>query len=116
MRVFGSRCWYVLPGHKVKKLDSRAREARFVGYASSSKGYNLWDEDLGRMVASRNVRFDENVTDVDTDSETDEDVQKVPATEVKSVPVFARPADDTEGPGDTPNNENNDSPVVSSGT
>ncbi len=67
-------CWYVLPGHKVKKLDSRAREAIFVGYASSSKGYKLWDEDLRRMVVSRSVRFDESVTDtvdVDTDSETD---------------------------------------------
>ncbi len=50
--------------------------------------------------------------DVDTDSETDEEVQTVPAIEVKSVPVLARPSDDTEGPGDTPNNENNDSPVV----
>ncbi len=60
------------------------------------------------MVVWRSVRFDESVTDivdVDTDSETDEEVQTVPATEVKSVPVFARPSDDTEGPGDTPNNE-----------
>ncbi len=39
-------------------------------------------------------------------------VQTVPAAEVKSVPVLARPSDDTEDPGDTPNNENNDSPVV----
>ncbi len=34
---------------------------------------------------SRSVRFDESVTDivdVDTDSETDEEVQTVPATEV----------------------------------
>ncbi len=48
------------------------------------------------MVVSRSVRFDESVTDtvdVDTDSETDEEVQTVPATEVKSVPVLARPSD-----------------------
>ncbi len=60
------------------------------------------------MVVSRSVRFDESVTDtvdVDTDSDTDEEVQTVPATEVKSVSVLARPSDDTEGPGDTPNNE-----------
>ncbi len=47
--------------------------------------------------------FDESVTDtvdVYTDFETDEEVQTVPATEVKSVPVLARPSDDTEGPGD----------------
>ncbi len=50
------------------------------------------DEDLRRMVVSRSVRFDESVTDtvdVDTDSETDEEVQTVPATEVKSFPVLA---------------------------
>ncbi len=65
-----------------------------LGYASSSKGYKLWDEDLRRMVVSRSVRFDESVTDIvdiDTDSETDEEVQTVPATEVKSVPVLAGP-------------------------
>ncbi len=46
------------------------------------------------MVVSRSVRFDESVADtvdVDTDSETDEEVQTVPATEMKSVPVLARP-------------------------
>ncbi len=67
------------------------------------------------MSCRASVRFDESVTDtadVDTDSVTDEEVQTVPATEVKSVPVLARPSDDTEDPGDTPNNENNDSPVV----
>ncbi len=31
LRAFGSRCWYVLPGHKGKKLDARAREAMLVG-------------------------------------------------------------------------------------
>ncbi len=65
----------MLPGHKVKKLDSRAREAIFVGYASSSKDYKLWDADLRRMVVSRSVRFDESVADTvdfDTDSEADD--------------------------------------------
>ncbi len=62
---------------------------------------------------SRSVQFDESVTDtvdVDTDSETDEEVQTVPATEVKSVPVLARPSDASDEY--TLNNENNDSPVV----
>ncbi len=88
MRVFGSRFRYVLPSHKVKKLDSRAREAIFVGYASSSKAYKLCDEDLRRMVVSRSVRLGKSLSDkvdVDTDSETNEEVQSVPATEVNSV-------------------------------
>ncbi len=57
-----------------------------------------------------------DTVDVETDSETDEELQTVPAAEVKSVPLLARPSDDTEDPGDTPNNENNDSPVVVFGT
>ncbi len=47
----------------------------------------------GEWSCRRSVRFDESVTDnvdVDTDSETDKEVQTVPATEVKSVPVLAR--------------------------
>ncbi len=41
LRVFASRCWYVLPGHKVKKLDARAREAMLIGYSLASKAYNF---------------------------------------------------------------------------
>lgn len=37
LRVFGCKCWYVTPRHKVKKLDSRAREGVFLGYPAQSK-------------------------------------------------------------------------------
>jgi transposase InsO family protein len=37
MRVFGSRCWYVIPSSNVRKLDSRSKEAMTVCYASQSK-------------------------------------------------------------------------------
>ena len=59
IRVFGSKCWYTLPKVKVKKLDPRARDALFLGYAESSKAYKLWDGELQKIVISRDVVFDE---------------------------------------------------------
>eukprot|EP00171_Calliarthron_tuberculosum_P022915 IDg22915t1 len=60
MRVFGSKCWYVIPSSKVRKLDARSKEAIMVGYSTQSKGYKLWDQDLGKFVVSRDVTFDED--------------------------------------------------------
>ena len=60
LRVFGCRCWYKVPSSKVKKLDARAREALFLGYAESSKAYNVWDDDLSKVIISRDVTFDES--------------------------------------------------------
>lgn len=60
MRVFGSKCWYVIPRSKVGKLDARSKEAMMVGYAAQSKGYKLWDQELGKFVISRDVKFDED--------------------------------------------------------
>lgn len=60
MRVFGSLCWYILPKHKLKKLDSRAKQGIMMGYCKSSKGYRVWDCALQKIVVSRDVRFDED--------------------------------------------------------
>ncbi len=64
MHVFGSKCWYVLPKKQVKKLDARAREGMFVGYSENSKGYKVWDAITGKMLVSRDVRFDESNEEV----------------------------------------------------
>ena len=61
LRIFGSKCWYVLPKTKIKKLDARAREAMMVGYASNSKGYKLWDANKEKFIISRDVTFDETI-------------------------------------------------------
>ena len=64
----------------MRKLDPRAREALFLGYAERSKAYKLWDGDLQKIVISRDVVFDAfssgvcgNVGDANT-LDTDEDV------------------------------------------
>ena len=59
VRIFGSRCHYILPKSKVKSLDTRSREAIFVGYAQQSKGYKLWDVMSCKCVISRDVIFHE---------------------------------------------------------
>ena len=58
-RVFGAKCFYVLPKNKVKKLDPRSREGIFVGYLERSKGYKLWDPQTRSCIMSRDVTFRE---------------------------------------------------------
>ena len=60
LRVFGAKCWYTLPKHNIQKLDARAKEAMFLGYAENSKAYKLWDSDLHKVIVSRDVTFDES--------------------------------------------------------
>ena len=60
IRVFGCRCWYGVQKSKLKKLDSRAREAVLIGYADKSKAYKLWDPELKKVIVSRDVVFAED--------------------------------------------------------
>ena len=59
LRVFGSRFWYTVACGDVDKLDHRAREGIMIGYARGIRGYKLWDTKEGKVVATRDVRFDE---------------------------------------------------------
>ena len=58
-RVFGCKCWFVIPKPKVKKLDSRSKEGFFMGYSTQSKGYKIWDLESSKLIVSRDVTFDE---------------------------------------------------------
>ena len=70
LRVFGAQCWYVLPKHKVKKLDARTRPALMMGYAAQSKAYKLYDAELRRMVISRDVAFNEQDPTISSEAES----------------------------------------------
>ncbi len=59
LRVFGCKCWFVLPKFKVKKLDARSKEGLMMGYSTQSKGYKIWDIESARMIVSRDVTFNE---------------------------------------------------------
>ncbi|CDF39993.1 unnamed protein product [Chondrus crispus] len=80
LRVFGSKCWYTLPKHNIQKLDARAKEAMFLGYAENTKAYKLWDGDLHKVIVSRDVTFDESTggksgepMDTNEEASTDDD-------------------------------------------
>ncbi len=62
-RVFGCKCWYVIPKHKVYKLDRRSKEGLMLGYSTQSKGYKIWDVVSQTIVVSRDVTFDESSMD-----------------------------------------------------
>ena len=91
MRVFGARCWYVIPRAEVKKLDARAKEAVMMGYSKQSKGYKLWDVAAKKFVVSRDVKFDETrsadkeETQIQGESSESVSIPLVPDTEDEAV-------------------------------
>ncbi len=62
-RVFGSKCWIVVPKSEVKKLDPRSKKGIMMGYSNQSKAYKVWDVESSKMIVSRDVIFDEALTD-----------------------------------------------------
>ncbi|DAZ97019.1 TPA: hypothetical protein N0F65_011934 [Lagenidium giganteum] len=61
MRVFGRLAYVLTPREKRLKWDPKARECVFVGYKALSKAYRLYDIEGGKVVVSRDVKFDETV-------------------------------------------------------
>ena len=59
LRVWGTRCFFLVPKELRKKLDDKARECLFVGYSSTSKAYVGIEMSTGRILMSPNVIFDE---------------------------------------------------------
>lgn len=58
LRALGSRAWVYLPADIRRKLDPRALEGVFLGYADCQEGYKVLVN--GRVLTSRDVRFEEN--------------------------------------------------------
>ena len=59
LKVFGSISYYHIPDIKRSKLDAKARKGIFVGYATESKGYRIYDLTDSKIAISRDVTFDE---------------------------------------------------------
>jgi len=65
LRVFGARCWAKIPtvhGAQVtsgSKLDPRALECRFLGYAGGHGNYKVQDITSNRVFVSRDIVFEE---------------------------------------------------------
>ena len=54
MQIFGSIAYSRVLG-SLKKLDSRSKESRFIGY--TPHGYRLWDPKARKVFLARDVHF-----------------------------------------------------------
>ena len=59
LRVFGCSAYTHVPKDQRKKMDSKAKGCIFLGYATSRKGYRLYDQKTPSIVHSRDVVFNE---------------------------------------------------------
>lgn len=63
LKVFGCRAYAQILSNKRKKLDSKAAEYTFVGYAENTKAYRLFDKRSKTIIISRDVTFLESTND-----------------------------------------------------
>ena len=68
LRVFGCRCWALIPKEKRRKLHPKARKAIFIGYAPRQKGSKLLDIESKEIFTAIHVRFEEDTFTWNTES------------------------------------------------
>lgn len=100
LRIFGCTSFARIPKEQQKKLDVKAKELRFVGYAEDSKASRLLNITMDRIMISRDVIF---IEDVENDLEITEDeneiqvsLHKAPLEEIKEEPIVEEPANNEE--------------------
>ncbi|PKI59578.1 hypothetical protein CRG98_019987 [Punica granatum] len=76
LRVFGWRAFVHIPRDERSKLDAKAKQCIFLGYAHEEFGYRFWDPDSKKIIRNRDVVFFED--------QTIEDLQKLEKTRVGS--------------------------------
>ena len=59
-RVFGCKCFILKKGVRLSKFDSKTNEGIFVGYASNSHAYRVYNKSFELVEESSNVEFDEH--------------------------------------------------------
>ena len=59
-RVFGCMAYAHVPDCEWRKLDTKSKKMRFVGYSLTSKGYHLFDEMNQKLYIRRDVEFNES--------------------------------------------------------
>ena len=69
LRVWGVRCFARVPLELQTKLGLRSRECYFMGYPDGVKGYRVRDVRTRAFFNSRDVIFDENLPQIDAESD-----------------------------------------------
>ena len=59
-RVFGCLAYAHVPDCEQRKLDTKSKKMRFVGYSLTSKGYRLFNETNQKLYIRRDVEFNES--------------------------------------------------------
>ncbi|KAI5332824.1 hypothetical protein L3X38_022953 [Prunus dulcis] len=59
LKVFGSVCFVHKPKESREKLDAKSTRGVFVGYATSEKGYRVFNPVTRKLLLSRDIVFDE---------------------------------------------------------
>ena len=59
-RVFGCKCFILKKGARLSKFESKKNEGIFVGYASNSHAYSVYNKSTGLVEEFSNMEFDEH--------------------------------------------------------
>ncbi|KAL9235698.1 hypothetical protein vseg_010437 [Gypsophila vaccaria] len=59
LRIFGCTAYALIPSNLRHKLDRKSEKYIFVGYNIESKAYKLYNPTNGKVIVSRDVRFNE---------------------------------------------------------
>uniref|UniRef100_A0AAV1UAA9 Integrase catalytic domain-containing protein n=1 Tax=Peronospora matthiolae TaxID=2874970 RepID=A0AAV1UAA9_9STRA len=73
MRVFGRQAYILTSKEKRPKWDPKARVGMFMGYEEALKAYRVYDIEVGQVVISRDITFDESAFDFSMDRSSDDD-------------------------------------------
>ena len=73
LKIFGCICYAHIPKEQRQKLDFKSSKCIFLGYASDTKGYKLYEIASGKIILSRDVIFSENVRITDKEIEVDKE-------------------------------------------
>jgi hypothetical protein len=73
IRIFGSDAYVHVPKELRNKLSAKSKKGVLMGYSASSKAYRVWHNDTRRIVESRDVLFDEELSTTQSASQTQEE-------------------------------------------
>ena len=59
IRVFGCKCWFVIPKVHMNKLGHSSKPCIMIGCSTQSKGYKILDTESRALIVSRDVQFEE---------------------------------------------------------
>ncbi|KAK1618229.1 hypothetical protein QYE76_023746 [Lolium multiflorum] len=89
-KVFGCKCYVLVKDTRLSKFDSRAQEGIFVGYATDSHAYGVFNKSNGRVVESCDVTFDEDDRSLEERSASCEKGDAIPPVTIGRMGIGTR--------------------------